>query len=1804
MSRKSRAGAGQSGNPAMLNPTAGAPTPSAGPSRSRRGDSMRTATRFNFRFFGILLLVAAAGLVGTKLLHDFQVRANSAQLLERAEAAEKEGKRDDAVTLLNQYISLRFGGGKSLTEEEEQQHLELLVRLGQLTDPGDDETKPAQLFRAFRIFEEVLRRDGSRREIRRRTAEIAVAFKRHRDALDHIDVLLKDGKAETAEKVDLLKLQGRCQLSMEKFPEAQLSYLDALATDPQDVESYVTLAMIWAEKPESVIDATKIASLNEARFDAIRPALPVESQSPVQCALELLDIMRRTVKPAALAESERARFLLDLRAPNEELSQAPKKAADKADDLMKDADRNRDGKLIEAETRHKALPVLMDRNSDGQIEREELVRSFEEGTFKIRYETAAAAALTAWEAMRADPELGTPYERADVLMCLVDANLQLADIAQYLPTGAEEAKKFRQAAREYVELGQKLPVVDARFIVTAAELELNDVARGGRPEAQLAGLQACKQLIRDGLARTSAASDSEPGLKSKDARRRRQIQQAAALKLQWLLVDVLYTLASAQEGQQASAVLEEARTETKNLEKLSPSPLLVELLKARELMVVGDYVGARDQVEKLRSRTEQRSDLWRRTTHLLAECFSRLENTDAVLDLFGAAAQVDPSMPAVLQWELGHAAALAQLGKIDEAVQAYLRVLSRAPMPSARTQLIELLLAHLSQQPAQRRNFSVLQSGRESGQLLILPLPEKAGEPWLLPTDPQLVLLMQDYAYLRAITAQQLFELTSAPAQRDEALRYLQLADEILASARDKFPENRRIPAAQIVLAARRFDQDMASRVARTQQSLQQAVKDTGDTIELRLAGVQAAGLFPPDVAIPMLKSATDDVSGLSTDDQSALWPAVARGYAVAGDLDLAIDAWEQAARLQPRELRPRLAILELLLADAERTKSVDKIVGASWQSNIERLNELEGGAAKGPYSCVFAARKYVLVALDGQKGEPDAKKLKADLAIATSLLESAARMRKYWPTIPRTLGGIAALSGNADLSAKYFDEAIEKGDRSEAVIGAALEHYHALSQSPDRQERARAQEKLTRLLEVVQTQQSSLLSGNVGRIADQVLWSRSQVAEAIGINEKLRAPTADDKIRLANYEMAEVDFGLIRDALAQGDRGALSLKVQEKLSKAESHLKEAIAMSPEHAKAWMSLADFYAKIGDLPRAEETVTAAGQQLPEKPAHLRAFTRAWCYEALSVATGISPEKSRQLRDLARQNYQAALEANPDDPGLQFLAASFYSRDGDPQQAVRLLERVLKSGADLPEAARAQAVIAKAATLGQTGQRADLDKGIQVLRETKFPGKGWHARALRVQRRLLIQRSAKDDARLILETLKSLGDVDELTVEEGLEVARLHDAFDEWANARKQFESLRTKHPQDGAVLASYIQSLIRRPKEPESLQYARTLYEELERSEPTFFRTKATKCRLVAAEGRRDEAVSELLTFVKNHLVDSPKAELLEKLGVEQLESVVENLSAVAKSSQDFATLDLLTRAEQLAKSGSQEEAIAELKKIGNAQKMVAGLRIEALRQAAEVVEELGARDQAIELLREYVARSSRPAAVLDLARCLGRNGQAREGIELCEKNWESLPISLVAVTEIALLRSIERLEKESELVAQRLNEGVAAAKEPARKAELLLLVADIRDFQGRYDDAEAAFDEVIKQIPNHVVAKNNLAFLLANRKKSDRALELIQEAIVSVGQAPELLDTQGVVLMMSGRFEEAIGVLSQAIAKQDSSLVRLHLAEAYRLWGKPAQSKAEFEKAVALKLPVSRLHPFDRAIFDRLQTELRVADNR
>jgi tetratricopeptide (TPR) repeat protein len=320
--------------------------------------------------------------------------------------------------------------------------------------------------------------------------------------------------------------------------------------------------------------------------------------------------------------------------------------------------------------------------------------------------------------------------------------------------------------------------------------------------------------------------------------------------------------------------------------------------------------------------------------------------------------------------------------------------------------------------------------------------------------------------------------------------------------------------------------------------------------------------------------------------------------------------------------------------------------------------------------------------------------------------------------------------------------------------------------------------------------------------------------------------------------------------------------------------------------------------------------------------------------------------------------------------------------------------------------------------------------------------------------------------------------------------------------------------------------------------------------------------------------------------------------------VIENLTSIARSSGDLATLDLLARAGQLTRDKAPQSAVELLQRIGHAQRLVSEMRVEAVRQAAGIVEELDAPEQAIELFRTYATNSSRPEALLDLARCLGRQGRVSEAITLCEENWDRLAFSEVTTTAVALLRHGNLRGPEAIKVAERVQQKLSATPEPEQRVELLLLMADLQDLQANYDEAQLLFEEVLVHRKNHVLARNNLAFLLANRKGAERALKLIDEAIAIAGPVPELLDTKGFVLILAGQPEAAISVLADASNSQDSSLIRLHSAEAHRLCGNPMRSKDELEKAMSLGLKPGTLHPFDRAVYDRLEAELHVAENR
>jgi tetratricopeptide (TPR) repeat protein len=137
-----------------------------------------------------------------------------------------------------------------------------------------------------------------------------------------------------------------------------------------------------------------------------------------------------------------------------------------------------------------------------------------------------------------------------------------------------------------------------------------------------------------------------------------------------------------------------------------------------------------------------------------------------------------------------------------------------------------------------------------------------------------------------------------------------------------------------------------------------------------------------------------------------------------------------------------------------------------------------------------------------------------------------------------------------------------------------------------------------------------------------------------------------------------------------------------------------------------------------------------------------------------------------------------------------------------------------------------------------------------------------------------------------------------------------------------------------------------------------------------------------------------------------------------------------------------------------------------------------------------------------------------------------------------------------------------------------------KSGTLHLLLASLLEAGGRLEEAMEHYTAAIEIDPELAVAKNNLAYLMAERGRDlDRALELAQEAKSALPDNPNAADTLGWVLYKKDLPAAAIGYLQEAIGGFETGdpnlpLVRHHLALAYEANEDRERALEALEKAV------------------------------
>jgi tetratricopeptide (TPR) repeat protein len=253
-------------------------------------------------------------------------------------------------------------------------------------------------------------------------------------------------------------------------------------------------------------------------------------------------------------------------------------------------------------------------------------------------------------------------------------------------------------------------------------------------------------------------------------------------------------------------------------------------------------------------------------------------------------------------------------------------------------------------------------------------------------------------------------------------------------------------------------------------------------------------------------------------------------------------------------------------------------------------------------------------------------------------------------------------------------------------------------------------------------------------------------------------------------------------------------------------------------------------------------------------------------------------------------------------------------------------------------------------------------------------------------------------------------------------------------------------------------------------------------------------------------------------------------------------------------------------------------------------------QVAGLLETLGHPEEAEKLLDRVSKDAQHPEAILDLAIFLARQKRTQEALDKCAKARSRCRPEAVAKACIQVLDAAKATTDQVQQVEPWLEE--IYRKEPSLVA-LWVYLAALRNLQGRYEESQTLYRQVLDKEPDNLTALNNLAWLLAEKdQKFPKALELVQRAVDAAGELPALLKTRGQVYLLMGKINLAIQDLQEVAATAPSGSVYFHLARAYKADKKDSDARAAFAKAMAAGFTAAELHPLERETYQLLVHEL------
>jgi tetratricopeptide (TPR) repeat protein len=786
----------------------------------------------------------------------------------------------------------------------------------------------------------------------------------------------------------------------------------------------------------------------------------------------------------------------------------------------------------------------------------------------------------------------------------------------------------------------------------------------------------------------------------------------------------------------------------------------VAFLEGRLLIAQGRWNDAKIKLESVRPLVIESPELVRQVDLYLGQCHAQLDEFDAQLDVNRRVLSEDPKSLAA---RAGTAAALAAAGKPDEALEQFEAIAAEVPadrlpgVPQVWYPLLKLRIQHQASKPAAERDWSSVDS--------LVEILQEAPEV----TAAQLALLRADI----------LMRKGEAGAARD-------LLDDM--ARRDGSPQ---VWAALATLVLRTAGAEDARRVI---EGIPAEVAATAPVLTVRAQ--VAARLDAPSE--PLLATIEKEAAALPDADACGVLATLASIHLDGGNAVEAERIWRDVAKRRPDDVRPREAVLDLLLAQGD----VDKARAAA--QDIASIAGRTNARSRVANARVLIAD--IRTALRKRQSiEDQAPKLStaetATLNDARNLLIEAENDRPNWSQIQTLFAEIDLLKGDVPAAIDRLKKANDLASNPGTV-----RQLVALLYSQNRLEEA--QKALGTL-------------GTEGADGFERLTAEMEV----------RAGKFDEAVTLAERSVRGTSSNA-DDLLWLGQL----LDRSGKTERAADALTRATEVAPKRPDVWLALFSHQVVNGRKQAAARTLDRAVELMDDPQ---RQLTRAQGYEMLG------------LSDDAEKAFREAVASAPDDPDVNRGFATFLVRTGRLGPARETLQKIIDSRVESTGARSTKAWARRtlAEVIADRGGFKETERAMELLRQNADAAGEPSAEDMVLQIKLLTNRPEPVSWRRAIQAFEELRRKQPLSMGQRITLAQLYERVGRWNDGRAELTSVVAAPSAPPAYIAMLIEKMI----DHGEASSAKPWLARLQKVSPDSAITLALEARLAIAENDRKAA---------------------------------------------------------------------------------------------------------------------------------------------------------------------------------------------------------------------------------------------------------------------------------------------------------------------------------------------------------------